>query len=117
MTTIKDVAEKAGVSIITVSRYFNNPEKVRTATKEKIANAIEEIGYFPNEIARSLVMKKTNVLGVVMSDIKNTFFNELFSSAENYARKFNYNMFLCNTEEDPDRELKYLKLFQQHLLW
>ncbi len=110
MPTIKDVADKSGVSVITVSRYFNDCEKVSKKTQEKISNTINEIGYFPNEIARSLVKKKTNVLGIVLADTKNTYFNELFRTAENYARKLNYNVFLCNTEENCERELKYVKL-------
>lgn len=112
MATIFDVAEKAQVSIITVSRLLNNPKLVSARTTEKISRAMEELNYQPSQIARSLVKKQTNTIGVIMSDIKNTFFNNWFRIVEDYASKHGYNLLLCNTDENPAREMKYVKLLQ-----
>jgi LacI family transcriptional regulator len=112
MSTIFDVAEKAQVSVITVSRLLNNPKMVSARTAEKIARAMEELNYQPSQIARSLVKKQTNTIGVIMSDIKNTFFNNWFRIVEDYASKHGYNLLLCNTDENPAREMKYVKLLQ-----
>jgi len=112
MSTIFDVAEKAQVSVITVSRLLNNPKLVSSHTAEKITRAMEELNYQPSQIARSLVKKQTNTIGVIMSDIKNTFFNNWFRIVEDYASKHGYNLLLCNTDENPEREMKYVKLLQ-----
>ena len=112
MSTIFDVAEKAQVSVITVSRLLNNPKLVSVRTADKIASAMEELNYQPSQIARSLVKKQTNTIGVIMSDIKNTFFNNWFRIVEDYASKHGYNLLLCNTDENSAREMKYVKLLQ-----
>lgn len=112
MSTIFDVAARAKVSVITVSRLLNNPEIVSSATTEKIFKVMDELNYQPSQIARSLVKKKTNTIGVIMPDIKNTFFNSLFRHFEDYASAHQYNLLLCNTDEEPAKELKYIKLFQ-----
>ncbi|MFZ0452947.1 MAG: LacI family DNA-binding transcriptional regulator [Ignavibacteriaceae bacterium] len=112
MSTIFDVAEKAQVSVITVSRLLNNPKLVSARTAEKITGVMEELNYQPSQIARSLVKKQTNTIGVIMSDIKNTFFNNWFRIVEDYASKHGYNLLLCNTDENPAREMKYVKLLQ-----
>ncbi len=110
MATIFDVAEKAKVSVITVSRLLNNPQIVSERTAKKITLAMEELHYQPSQIARSLVKKRTNTIGVIMSDIKNTFFNNWFRIIEDFATGHGFNLVLCNTDEDPEREMKYLKL-------
>jgi LacI family transcriptional regulator len=73
---------------------------------------MEELNYQPSQIARSLVKKRTNTIGVIMSDIKNTFFNSWFRIVEDYASKHGFNLLLCNTDESPAREMKYVKLLQ-----
>lgn len=112
MATIFDVAEKAKVSVITVSRLLNNPKIVSERTAKKITAAMEELHYQPSQIARSLVKKRTNAIGVIMSDIKNTFFNSWFRIIEDYASNHGFNLVLCNTDEDAAREMKYIKLLQ-----
>ena len=112
MATILDVATKANVSVITVSRLLNNPEIVSKKTADKIFRVMEELNYQPNQIARSLVNKRTNTIGVIMPDIKNTFFNNWFRFIEDYASKHSFNLLLCNTDEDPSVEMKYIKLLQ-----
>lgn len=112
MPTIIDIARKAKVSVMTVSRVLNNPEIVSDRTIQKIHRIMDELGYQPSQIARSLVKKETNTIGVILPDIKNTFFNNLFRYIEDYASLHNYNLLLCNTDEEPAKEMKYIKLFQ-----
>lgn len=112
MATIFDIAEKAQVSVITVSRLLNNPQIVSQRTAEKIFQVMDELNYQPSQIARSLVKKKTNTIGVIMPDIKNTFFNNWFRIVEDYASLQGFNLLLCNTDEDPTKEMKYVKLLQ-----
>ena len=106
MLTIRDIAKKAKVSVMTVSRVMNDPDKVSTKTFQEICRTMEQLGYQPSHIARSLVRKKTNTLGIVMPNIKNTFFNSWFRSVEEYARSFNYTLLLGDTEEAIKHENK-----------
>ncbi|MGE5845275.1 MAG: LacI family DNA-binding transcriptional regulator, partial [Ignavibacteria bacterium] len=110
MTTILDVAKKAKVSVVTVSRLLNNPEIVSSRTANKIFNVMEELNYQPSQAARYLVQKRTNTIAVIMPDIKNTFFNSWFRFIEEYSSERDFNLVLCNTDEDPVKEMKYVKL-------
>lgn len=112
MPTIFDIAKKAEVSVMTVSRVLNNPEIVSKKTYNAIHKIMDDLGYQPSHIARSLAKKRTNTIGVIMPDIKNTFFNNLFRLIEDYASSHNFHLLLCNTDEEPDKEMKYVKLFQ-----
>jgi LacI family transcriptional regulator len=112
MPTIFDIAKKANVSVMTVSRVLNNPEKVSKKTIQKIYQVMDDFGYQPSHIARSLVKKKTNTIGIIMPDIKNTFFNSWFRAVEGYALKFGYNPLLCNTDENSDTEMKFVRTLQ-----
>jgi LacI family transcriptional regulator len=114
MPTILDVAKKAKVSVMTVSRMMNNPGKVSTKTIRNIYQTMDQLGYQPSHIARSLVRKKTNTLGIVMPDIKNTFFNSWFRGVEEYARSFNYTLLLCNTDENVEHEMNHVRLLHSH---
>jgi LacI family transcriptional regulator len=108
--TIKDLAEHADVSVMTISRYFNKPEKVSSKTKLLIEKAISEINYTPNDIARSMVTGRTNTIGVVVPDIRNAFFTELIHNIEEYLSQVNYNILLSNTREDENEELRYIDI-------
>ena len=114
MATIHDVARRAKVSVMTVSRVLNKPEKVSAKTIKKVKRVMEELGYQPSQVARSLVKRRTNTIGIVMPDIKNTFFNSWFRSVEEYARRFGYTTLLCNTDEDPEDEMKLVRTFLAH---
>jgi LacI family transcriptional regulator len=111
MPTIFDIAKKANVSVMTVSRVLNKPTKVSPKTIQKIHLIMDNLGFQPSHIARSLVKKKTNSIGILMPDIKNTFFNSWFRSVDDYAQRFGYNSLLCNTDEDSDNEMKFIRLF------
>jgi LacI family transcriptional regulator len=112
MATIFDIAKKAHVSVVTVSRLLNNPDIVSSKTAAKIYRVMDELKYQPSQIARSMVSKRTNTIGVIMPDIKNTLFNNWFRVIEDYATSLSYNLVLCNTDEDVVKELNYIKLLQ-----
>ncbi|MGB9682651.1 MAG: LacI family DNA-binding transcriptional regulator [bacterium] len=110
MPTIYDVAERAGVSAMTVSRVINGKRDVKPSTREKVMKAIEELGYVPNSFARSFVLQKTSSIGLVISDITNPFFTTLARGVEDTAMKNQFNVILCNTDEDPEKEQIYLEV-------
>ncbi len=85
---------------------------VSSRTTEKIVKAMDELHYQPSQIARSLVKKRTNTIGVIIPNIKNTFFNSWFRYIEDYATTLDFNLLLCNTDEDPAKEIRYVKLLQ-----
>ncbi|HON72849.1 MAG TPA: LacI family DNA-binding transcriptional regulator, partial [bacterium] len=110
MATIKDVAEKAGVSVMTVSRVINNNKYVSQETREKVEQAMEELGYIPNALAHGLITKKTHVLGLIVSDITNPFFTTIARGVEDTAIKNGFNTILCNSDEDVEKEERYIEL-------
>jgi len=106
---IKDVADKAGVAQSTVSRVINNSEKVSEETYSKVKNAIKKLGYKPNVLARSMRTGKTSTIAVLLPDLKNLFFSELIGSIELAAGKRDYRVFICNSNEDSNRERVLMK--------
>lgn len=110
---IKDVAKHAGVSVTTVSRVLNGEKYVKDDLKARVQRAIDELGYSPSHIARSLVRKKTNLIGVIVPDITSSFYSTILSTIEKTASLNNYNLMVCNIIEDIDKELKYLQVFKQ----
>ncbi|MCD9023564.1 LacI family DNA-binding transcriptional regulator [Cohnella silvisoli] len=110
---IKDVAKHAGVSVTTVSRVLNGEKYVKDDLKSRVNRAIEELGYAPSQIARSLVRKKTNLIGVIVPDLTSSFYSTILSSIEEMASANDYNLLVCNISEDIDKELKYLNVFQE----
>ena len=111
--TMADVAREAGVSSMTVSRVINNKEDVRAATRERVVAVIERLGYRPSGIARGLATRRTGTLGLVVPDVANPFFADVARGVEHVAYGEGYNVFLCNTEEDPERELGVLKSLEE----
>jgi LacI family transcriptional regulator len=102
--TLADVALEAGVSPQTVSRAINDKGEISIETKERILEIARRLGFRPNNIARSLVKQQTTTLGIVVPDITNPFFSEIVRGVEDCARAHSYNVFLCNTDEVPERE-------------
>ena len=113
--TIKDIARKANVSLATVSRVINNKsEGVGPETRERILNIMKDLGYYPNRIARGLVTKKTNILGLVLPDISNPFFPSLARGVEDTANKYGYNIILCNTDNKTEKEETYISVLKEN---
>lgn len=110
---IKDVAKSAGVSVTTVSRVLNGEKYVKDDLKARVKRAIEELGYTPSHIARSLVRKKTNLIGVIVPDVTSSFYSTILSNIEKTASLNDYNLVVCNIIEDTDKELKYLQVFKE----
>lgn len=106
--TINDLADRCGISVMTVSRYFNQPWKVSMGTKKKIEDAIRRLNYHPNHLARSLSTRKSFTLGVVVPDIRNPFFNTMVHEIDMYVTPGKYNLLLCNTQENGEEEIRAL---------
>lgn len=102
MVGIKDVAERAGVSVATVSRVLNGHSAVRPATRAKVLAAVEDLGYRPNGVARSLRTHQTHTLGLVISDVLNPFFTALARAVEDEARIRGYSVIIGNADEQPE---------------
>lgn len=107
-TTIYDVAREAGVSMATVSRVVNGNPNVKPATRKKVLDAIERLGYRPNAVARGLASKKTTTVGVIIPDISNIFFAELARGIEDIATMYKYNIILCNSDQNKDKEISLI---------
>lgn len=107
MITIKDIADIAGVSKTTVSKVLNNKDqKISEATRQKILNIVKEKNYIPNKMAQSLVTKKTKTIGLIIPDIRNPFFTDIARGAEDKAVREGYNIILCNTDENIEKETR-----------
>lgn len=104
MVTIKDVAEKAGVSLATVSRVLNGHPSVRPETRRIVMEWIEKLGYQPNFVARGLSTKKSHLIGVIIREIANPFFAEIVQAIEEVAAQNGYSILLCNTNGNLQRE-------------
>lgn len=107
---LEDVASYANVSPTTVSRVINNRGSISDKTREKVTQAMEDLGYYPNEIARSLFGKKTNSIGILFPDLINPFFGEMTTKLENLLSKKNYKVLICNTQNNLEKETNYLKM-------
>ena len=110
--TIRDVAKAAGVSHMTVSRVLNNNPRVKADTREKVQKVIAELGYEPNAIARAFVTKKSQLLGLVVSDISNPFNAEISRGIEDKAFEIGYSVIFCSSDESTHRTKACIK----HLL-
>ena len=108
--TIKDIAEEAGVSYATVSRALNNKYGVKSETRQKILSVARARGYTPNAVARGLVKKQTQTIGLIIPDISNPFFPQVAIGVEDGANAMGYSIFLCNTNYDMGKQQKYLQL-------
>jgi len=110
MVTIKDVAERAEVSITTVSHVINKTRFVSDELSERVFAAMRELDYQPNILARSLRSGRTKTIGLVIPDISNLFFAEISRKIEDKGFEFGYNVILCNTDEDILKEQRYINV-------
>ena len=111
--TIDDIAKKAGVSTATVSRVLNNSSSVTPKTRQKVQRVIEESGYIPNVLARSLSIQSTRSIAVLVADIENPYFSQALRGITQVADENDYNVLLLNTDEDLRREHRCLKAVAQ----
>jgi LacI family transcriptional regulator len=117
--TIQSIAKKLGISVTTISRVLNGlGEKYRISKKtiELVTTTAEKLNYSPNNIAKGLRLKKSSTIGLIVPDITNIWFAQLALGIENEARKHNYNIFLCNSNDDLKVEKKSISLLQNWMV-
>jgi LacI family transcriptional regulator len=110
---VKDVAARAGVSVGTVSNVLNRPETVSAPTRERVERAMGELGFVRNESARLLRAGRSRTLAYVMLDATNPFFTDVAQGMESAAEQADLSLFLCNSDNDPERERRYLSRLQE----
>ena len=104
MHTIRDVARLAGVSAATVSSVINKKASVRPKHRQRVLDAMQALDYHPDQVARSLRVRQTLTIGIVVPDITVPFFSDVIRSVEQEARAKGYSLILCDSNEDPDLE-------------
>jgi LacI family transcriptional regulator len=109
MSTIKDVASRAGVSFTTVSHVLNGTRPVSDSARARVQQAVADLGYFPSAVARSLKTSETHIIGVLVPNVTNPFFAELTLGVEDFSHQAGYSVFLCNCDDSPEREARYLR--------
>ena len=109
--SVHDVAKRAGVSVGTVSNVLNHPEKVAKRTVDKVHVAIDALGFIRNDAARQLRAGRSKTIGLIVLDVRNPFFTDVARGAEDQAELAGLTVTLGNSDENPDREAKYLDLF------
>jgi LacI family transcriptional regulator len=103
-TRLKDIAKSLNLSISTVSAALQNRSDISDATRERVLKKVRELNYHPNSLARSLVTQRTHVLGVVVPDLSRSFFAEVIKGIDSLTSAAGYNLLLCNTGENANRE-------------
>lgn len=114
--TMRDVAREAGVSTKTVSRVVNQQGEITDETRKRVLTAIEKLDYRPSKLARALVTQRSDTIGLMIGDIANPYFSEVARGVLDIARKFEYDIFLCNTDGEPETEKRaLLSLIDHHI--
>jgi len=111
--TITDVAREAGVSITTVSHVLNGTRSVAEPTKQRVLAAVERLNYEVNSLAQSLKSDRSQTIGLLVTDISNPFFTSLVRGVEDVANAAGYGVMLCNTDENAEKELTYLRMLRR----
>lgn len=113
---IREVARRAGVSNATVSRVLTNKPYVREEVRQRVLAVIQELGYQPSRVARSLRIQRSHIIGLIISDIQNPFFTSLVRAVEDVAYEHQYAVVLCNSDEDEEKEKLYIDLMQAEMV-
>src|SRR5205823_12354195 len=111
-TTMKRIAGELGVSITTVSKVLNNRDDIGHATRARVLAKVAELGYQPNAVARSLTLRRTHTLGIVIPDLMHSFFVEIVAGLEATASARGYGLLLCSSNEDPRKERAELEMLR-----
>ncbi|WP_339286855.1 LacI family DNA-binding transcriptional regulator [Paenibacillus sp. FSL R5-0486] len=114
MTTIKDVAQLAGVSVATVSRVINDRGYVHADTRKKVEDAVKALNFSPNEVARSLYKRKSKLIGLLLPDITNPYFPQLARGVEDRMQEQDYRLIFGNSDEEERKEQDYIQTFIQN---
>jgi LacI family transcriptional regulator len=110
---MKRIADELGVSITTVSKVLNQRVDIGHATRARVLAKIAELGYQPNAVARSLTLRRTHTLGIVIPDLMHSFFVEIVAGLESIARTQGFGLLLCSSNEDPERERSEIDMLRQ----
>ena len=113
MSTIRDVAQRAGVSPMTVSRVINRSGYVSQDARARVEATVAELGYVPNTLARSLRFRRTKTLALVLTDITNPFFTTLARGVEDAASEQGFHVIFCNTDESESEQAEHLTVLVQ----
>jgi LacI family transcriptional regulator, repressor for deo operon, udp, cdd, tsx, nupC, and nupG len=116
MSTIEQVASLAKVSVATVSRVINNTAFVSDETRERVENAIKKLNYQPNALGKLLRKETTSMVLILLHSVDNPFFASIVQGIEKVAHENDYNVIICNTYGDKEREQHYLKMLSNHLV-
>jgi LacI family transcriptional regulator len=111
---MREVAERAGVAVGTVSNFLNHPERVSGPKAERIRLAIDQLGFVPNSVGRQLRLGRSNVIAYVAPDVSNPFFAATAEGVEQRARELGLSVFVANTHREKAREDDYLELFERN---
>jgi LacI family transcriptional regulator len=111
---MRDVAHKAGVSIRTVSRAIHEQGEITEETRQRVLAAVKELGYRPSKLARALVTRHTQTIGLVVIEITNPYFPEFARGVMDTAGAEGYNVFVCNSDGDPDKGIAALESLADH---
>ncbi|MDQ0899054.1 LacI family DNA-binding transcriptional regulator [Paenibacillus sp. V4I7] len=111
--TIYDVAQTAGMSIATVSKVINETGRISDKTRKHVFSVMEQLNYQPSMVASALTGKSTYTIGFTLPDLANPFFAEIARSVEDLGHEYGFSVFICSTDNDPDKEVKYLSLLTQ----
>jgi len=111
--TMKRIAGQLGVSITTVSKVLNNHADISEATRARVLAKVKELGYQPNAVARSLTLRSTRTIGIVIPDLMHSFFVEIIAGLEKVASARGYGLLLCSSNEDARKERQELELLRQ----
>jgi len=114
MSNLKDVASLAGISVTTASRVLNNRGYIGEETRNKVYDAMKQLNYQPNEIARSLFRQHTNIIGVIVPSVSNPFFGKLTELIEIYAVEKGFKILLCNSFHEKEKEIEYIQMLKSN---
>ncbi|MHA7581447.1 LacI family DNA-binding transcriptional regulator [Paenibacillus vandeheii] len=114
MPKIEDVAKQAGVSVTTVSRVLNNRGYISQKTRDKVNQVMKQLNYQPNEMARALFRRKSNMIGLIIPDVSHPFFSQLTYYLEHYADERGYKLLLCNSNRDVLKEGQYIEMLKKN---
>lgn len=112
--SVSDVARRAQVSVGTVSNVLNRPDRVTPATRERVLAAIDDLSFVPNGSARRLRAGTITTVGAIVLDIANPFFTDVARGIEDRLARDDYTLMIASSEDDPERESRYLRLFEEH---
>jgi DNA-binding LacI/PurR family transcriptional regulator len=112
VATVADVAKKAGVSVSTAARVLSGRGYAAEDTRRLVLDAAKELGYVPNQIARSLRTRQTRMIGLLIGDVENSFYSTIARNVESVAKDAGYHVVLCNSDDDAETEREYLKLLE-----